>query len=190
MKNNPFNKRRNYFIKKSFQAKFFAWFALLLIMEALVIGALFMHISGQTLTTGYQGSQFVIDKTSSFFFTSFVVMSAIVGISVGLAGILVFIFLSHRIAGPLYRFEKALQDLSEGNLATRVKLRRTDELAQLQNTLNGVLEKIDSQLKDVKKDLDVAHKLTLAHDDKEGRMQEVKEVIARIKKRMDAFKTS
>ena len=181
--------RKNYFIKKSFQTKFFAWFALLLIMEALAIGGLFMYISGQTLTTGYQGSQFVIDKTSSFFFVSFVIMSVIVGISVGTAGILVFIFLSHRIAGPLYRFEKAMQDLSEGNFAARVNLRRTDELAGLQNVLNGAFEKIDSQLKSVKTDLEAARKLTLAHD-KEGHMQAVKEIIARIKQKIDAFKTS
>ncbi len=182
-------RRKNYFIKKSFQAKFFVGFVALLVIEALLIAGLFMRISGQTLTTGYSGSRFVIDKTSSFFFVNFTVMCTIVGIAVGLAGMFVFIFLSHKIAGPLYRFESVLKDLAKGNLTTRINLRKSDQLEDIKNTFNAALESADERLTEVKKDLDEAHYLaSQLGSDKEAK--NLKDAIARAKERIEFFRTS
>ena len=182
-------RRKNYFIKKSFQAKFFVGFVALLVIEALLIAGLFMRISGQTLTTGYSGSRLVIDKTSSFFFVNFTVMCTIVGIAVGLAGMFVFIFLSHKIAGPLYRFESVLKDLAKGNLTTRINLRKSDQLEDIKNTFNAALESADERLTEVKKDLDEAHYLaSQLGSDKEAK--NLKDAIARAKERIEFFRTS
>lgn len=181
--------RKHYFIKKNFQTKFFIGFVALLLIEAVLIAALFMMISRQTLTTGYSGSQFVIESTPSFFFVSFVILSVVVGVAVGLAGMLVFIFLSHRIAGPLYRFEKTLRELSEGNVASRINLRRTDQLTELQNALNVALGRFNDRLKEIKKEVGEAQKAA-TRNDKEKSMREIREILARIKEKINFFKTS
>ncbi|MFH1594517.1 MAG: methyl-accepting chemotaxis protein [Candidatus Omnitrophota bacterium] len=183
------HRRRNYFIKKPFQTKFIVGFILLLIFQVLLIGGLLMRSSNQTITTGYSGSRFVMEKTSSFFFINFIIVGLSTGITIGIAGFLTFIMLSHRIAGPLHRFENVLNGLSEGNLLNRTNLRRTDQLAELQRALDKALKNIDDQLKRIKKDVEAAQKM-LAEKDSQGRLPEIKEALAGIKDKIDFFKTS
>src|SRR5438309_11848334 len=48
------------------------------------------------------------------------------------------IYLTHRLAGPLFRFEQAARELIRGNLALRIRLRKRDELHELAGLLNQV----------------------------------------------------
>lgn len=61
------------------------------------------------------------------------------------------IFLSHKIAGPLYRFQKIFEELIQGNLSVRCQLRKFDEAKPVAYTLNHALESVDSQVARVKK---------------------------------------
>jgi methyl-accepting chemotaxis protein len=49
------------------------------------------------------------------------------------------VFFSHMIAGPVYRLEKALARVKEGDLSVSVRLRRFDELKDLAGMLNEAL---------------------------------------------------
>ena len=49
---------------------------------------------------------------------------------------------SHRIVGPLRRFEVALQDLTAGKSVPAVKLREHDLLPELQNAFNAYLQSL------------------------------------------------
>lgn len=53
---------------------------------------------------------------------------------------------SHRIAGPVYRFESALQSLQEGDVSMEIRLRNKDEFqeiaAQFNKTVDLLREKI------------------------------------------------
>ncbi len=46
------------------------------------------------------------------------------------------IYLSHKIAGPIYRIEKFLGDMSAGNLTSRIVLRKGDELRTIADKIN------------------------------------------------------
>ena len=48
------------------------------------------------------------------------------------------ILFSHRIAGPIYRFEKTVETLSEGNFSIRLKLRKRDEFHEIADGLNSL----------------------------------------------------
>ncbi len=50
------------------------------------------------------------------------------------------IVVSHKIAGPVYRLQKAARDVSRGDLTTSVNLRRDDELKNLSDAFNSVIE--------------------------------------------------
>ncbi|MDB4349494.1 methyl-accepting chemotaxis protein [Omnitrophica bacterium] len=182
-------RRRQYFIKKSFQTRFLIGFVALIVIEALLIGALFLFTSSATVTTGYSGSRFVIDRTSSFFLVNFVFTSVVIGLALAITGALIFIFLSHRIAGPLFRFEDALRDISRGNLAGRISLRKADQLTGLQDSLNTTLDSLDSKLGGIKKDLDEASDLASRHD-AQRHAQNIKDAIAKAQEKFSFFKTS
>ena len=46
------------------------------------------------------------------------------------------IFISHKVAGPVYRFMKFSEDLQEGRFAAKIYLRQGDELMELASALN------------------------------------------------------
>lgn len=181
--------RKNYFIKKAFQTKFVIGFVFLLLVEALFIAGLFMHMSGETLTTGYSGSHFVIEKTSSFFVASVAIIALVVGTAMALAGGVIFILLSHRVAGPLYRFEETLSEMADGNIAGRVKLRKTDQLKEMQTAFNKALDAIDGRLEEIKRGIGEADDLAGRYAGDEH-VKEVKDAISKIKDKIAFFKTS
>lgn len=59
-------------------------------------------------------------------------------IFLGIMGI-VTVFVSHRWAGPIYRFERSAQIVSGGDLTHRVSLRTGDDLMELQDEFNAMI---------------------------------------------------
>ena len=58
------------------------------------------------------------------------------------------IFFSHKIAGPIYRFEKSCHNVIDGNYTDRVRLRQGDEMINLAGLYNEMLEKTQARLKE------------------------------------------
>jgi len=180
-------RRKNYFIKKRFQARFAIYFLALVILEAVLIGALFLYASKGTLTTAYLQEGLRIENTSSFFFVSFILITLIVGVMVGLSAMVVFIYLSHRMAGPLYRFEKSLDEITGGNLRYRIRLRKTDQFEELQNSLNNFIKSADDRVGGIKKDVLVI--LNILKQEKIDR-DRLEETVERLKEKIEFFRTS
>jgi nitrate/nitrite-specific signal transduction histidine kinase len=61
--------------------------------------------------------------------------------------VLLTVFFSHKIAGPIYRFEKACNNMIEGNYSTEIKLRKGDEMQNLAELLNEVMKVSRERLK-------------------------------------------
>ncbi len=53
------------------------------------------------------------------------------------------IYLSHKIAGPLYRFQMSLEALEKGNMSVRIHLRESDEAQFLGSQFNETVESLD-----------------------------------------------
>jgi signal transduction histidine kinase len=49
--------------------------------------------------------------------------------------------LSHRVAGPLYRMEKELDEIIAGNKSAPIKLRKKDEFKILADKINKLIAK-------------------------------------------------
>jgi len=60
------------------------------------------------------------------------------------------IYLTHRLAGPLFRFEQAARELIRGNLALRIRLRKGDDLHELAGLLNEVLETVEPAFREIR----------------------------------------
>lgn len=180
-------RRRKYFIKKRFQLKISTYFLALVILEAVLISALFLYVSKGTLTTAYSQEGLRIESTFSFFFVSFILTSLIVGVMIGLSALVIFIYLSHRMAGPLYRFEKSLDDVANGNLCHRIKLRKTDQFEKLQDALNDFIKSMDSRVGDIKRNASVI--LKISKQEKIDKDQ-LKEDVEKLKDKLEFFKTS
>lgn len=61
------------------------------------------------------------------------------------------IFISHKIAGPLYRFEDILHRMNRGELDMRCHLRKFDEAKSVAQAFNTALESLDTRISRMKK---------------------------------------
>lgn len=60
------------------------------------------------------------------------------------------IYLTHRLAGPLFRLEQTARELIRGNLALRIRLRKGDELHELAGLLNEVLDTLEQAFRGIR----------------------------------------
>ncbi len=136
------NQRRNYFIKKEFQAKFILKFCILIISACAVMGALIYFLSTKTATTSFENLRLIVKSTSNFILPTLILSSLVAIIFISTATIIVVLFISHRIAGPLYRLEKSLAEIGSGNLAVDVRLRKSDEIKALAASVNNMIRNL------------------------------------------------
>jgi len=140
----PAYKRKQYLVAKKFQLKYTGLILLLMFLTAsmcsYVVYYTAMILMGEKLANVYpQGRLLYIVKTVNFR----ILLSAIL---VTPLVVMLGIFLSHRIAGPIFRMEKFLKDMAAGNLASRITLRQGDEMATLAGGINNLAEALSSSI--------------------------------------------
>lgn len=80
--------------------------------------------------------------------------------------------ISHKIAGPIYKFEKSCDKIASGDLTHRVYLRKGDYLVELQNSFNKMIDnlhriiKINQDLKEELKKSNIATNMIEESDNK------------------------
>ena len=137
-------KTSNFFIKKDFQGKMALAIFLSVIGGCLLFLLLMAVFSADSMMISYTNSDVQVGRTPWMLFkntlaanwifliigSTFLVLAAVVG--------------THRIAGPLYHFEKTFSMMIEGNLSDTIYLREKDEgkdLAARVNQFNAMLSK-------------------------------------------------
>jgi len=145
------HKRRQYFIKKDFQIKFILGFCLLILAGVIVSSILLFYFSQDTLTSSFQQSRLVIENTSTAMLPALIYTSLITLGLISLATIIVTLFVSHKIAGPLFRLEKELQEIGAGDLTKNVRLREKDQLTTMAETLNQMTHSLHDNIFEIQK---------------------------------------
>ncbi len=59
-------------------------------------------------------------------------------------------FITHRIAGPLYRIDQCMKKLTSGDLTVRGHLRKGDQAVEIMETFNGMAESLENSVKRLK----------------------------------------
>ena len=148
-------KRHIYFIEKSFQAKFIMKFCSLIGLGGiLTIGLLYLWAKGAT-TVSIVNSRVIVTTTADFILPLLIQTVIIVTILVAIATIAVTLFVSHKIAGPLYRFKKIMEAMGEGDFLNQVKIRKGDQLQDLAKIFDDMIVKNRLKIKALKADLGI-----------------------------------
>jgi len=154
MENKFPDRRKNYYIKKEFQRSFILKFLSLVIIGVIISGAIVYFMSGSTLTTTFSNSRLAIKNTAEYIFPTVLLSSVSVLIIIGMAAIVMTLFVSHKIAGPLYRIGKDIEELSAGDLNVRFTLRGGDEIKELAEKLDSMVRSLRSRATGIKIALD------------------------------------
>lgn len=181
----PPNKRRTYFIEKSFQARFILKFSSLVLLSGLLTTLILYFLSMRSTTVSIVDSRVVVRTTADFLLPILIQTILVVMVFVSIGAILVTLFVSHKIAGPLYHFKKKMEDLGQGDFSDSFGLRHGDQLHDLAVSVNNMVTKIRQEIKGLKG-------LLYSLKEKSGRLQgeeELKKLCRELNKKIDYFKT-
>lgn len=146
MKEVRIDRRKTRFIEKSFQVKFIIKFCMLVIIGGLLTIGVLYFLSMRSTTVAIVNSEVVVKTTADFLLPIFIQTIVVVMILVSIATIIVTLFVSHKIAGPLYRLKKAMHDLGEGNFSAEINLRKFDQLKHIAQEFNNMARKLKERL--------------------------------------------
>jgi len=146
--------RKTVLVKRSLQLKYIGMVFLSVLVASLIVGGDVYYSLSRVMLTECPSS---IDRVVQFNGVLLVKVALYLGLM-----LLISLYVSHRFAGPIYRFEKSAQAVSGGDLTHRVSLRTGDELMELQEEFNGMVAGLQAL---VQKDRNLALRLIERLDD-------------------------
>lgn len=128
--------RRTVIVKRSLQIKYVGIIFLSVLLGSLIVGGDIYYNMSKIILAENPSLTPMISQFNTAILVKVCLYLAIV--------LLISIFVSHRFAGPIYRFEKSAQIVSGGDLTHRVSLRTGDELMELQEEFNGMIASLQA----------------------------------------------
>jgi len=140
-----FYKRRQFLVKKEFQLKYVGVIVGVMLLGAVISGYTIYYnawlLLGEKLANVYPQGRLV------HIFRSVNIRLAINLFFISIFCVGIGIFTSHRIAGPIFRIKKFLDDVTNGNYAQRLHLRKHDELKDIAEAINKLDDKLEREKK-------------------------------------------
>ena len=144
------NRRHIVLIDKSFQFKLIAKFIIINILMMIICG-LFLYIFLNSEVDSNLQTAHVTFKNIRDMLLPIIVTISIINILVSSIIIVFFVlYTSHKVAGPMYRFNEALRDILNKNLKTFTDLRDGDQLYECSITLKQVSKALTEDLSGIK----------------------------------------
>lgn len=139
-------RRLNYLINKDFQLRYVAKVLFGIIIMALIVSLTIYYTTWSRIMDAFYYLPAIASQFASLFSSVNQALFTLLLIFIGLATI-ISVFISHRIAGPMFRFEKSLGSIGEGDLSIRVSLRKNDEFHYLAEDFNCMLDQLNQRIK-------------------------------------------
>lgn len=187
-------KRKNFYIDKVIQNDFIVKFSSLVGASAIVIVGLLYLFARFSTTIAIIKARVVVASTADFLLPLFVQTVVIVTIFVSIATVFMALFVSHKIAGPLYRFKQTFNELGSGNFTNQIRLRKDDQLQEVAGDFNQMLTTVRNQLHqaqeslvDIKKDMDAIGEFGV-EDSKRKQFADLKHKVSDLEKAIKFFR--
>jgi methyl-accepting chemotaxis protein len=102
------------------------------------------------VTTAFVDSRLSIVSTAHYILPGLIAASLISVVLISIATAAVVVYLSHRIAGPLFHIERSVREIAKGNMGLNIKLRSTDEIVKIKDCINEMTYEIRTHIADVR----------------------------------------
>lgn len=143
--------RKHYFIKKGLQTRFIGTVLLIVSLVMVVIfcnlyffGMFLLQEDSETL---YENALMKLKADLSDKLMGRLVLLGLVNVIIV---VLISLFFSHQIAGPVYKLEKTLQRIIDGDVATKFSFRKSDRFDEVAELLNDMKDGLTDSLKTAK----------------------------------------
>lgn len=171
-------KKLNLQVKKELQKWLLIRIFGAILVSSLVAGLILFFYARQEVSASFYEAHIKIRHVSDLLLP---VVAAGAFVSL-ISGTILALFLPQKIAGPLFRMEKKLQEVQEGDLTTVVSLRENDTLKDFANTINNTIFALKKEVTAIKAN----HEELAAELGKEGGGHAA--VLEKQKNRLDFFK--
>lgn len=137
----PFQ-RRTIFIKKSLQLRYMLLIVTCVLCGLAIMGMELVATLNDLFDTYPVLMQPIYDEfipiASAFFYKIAIYVLLVVIISA---------IVSHKMAGPVYRFEQVCKAVAKGDFSQRVHLRKGDRLTDLQDEFNKMMDVVETRVR-------------------------------------------
>ena len=140
-------KRRNYLINRSVQPRYMGMVALFICIISLITGWTIYSTTWIMITERVQGEPELAQILSELN-TLLIVRTALVILAGMCVAVILTMFISHRIAGPIFRIGRTLLEIGQGGIPRKISLRQRDEFKELSEAVNSVIEKAEEISRD------------------------------------------
>ena len=190
-------KLKNYLINKRFQLKYTLMIAILTTILVIILGYVIFRtvsqasdqlaacvLADETYASDAQvellRASLAADKRKAFYVLFAFLFLLLFGIT--LSGI----YITHKVAGPMFKIRKLMKDVDSNNLHLRGKLRKGDELLELFEDFDAMINRLrDGRKADIEKINEVTEQLKEAPE-----KGNIKNVVANLEKMKEAKQVS
>ncbi len=183
--------RKIYIVDKKFQYKFVLMLIFFIVLTVLTISFTTFYVVWQSVINEFFFVPEAAKKLGDIYLHTselLIVPLAVLAVIGAVAGV----FISHRIAGPVYRVKRVSEEIAKGNLSVSVKFRKGDELHDLADSMNSMISGIRTLVKEDRNAIDkiaaVSEKLTADLKKQEGLKEEVEKTIVELNKIVKTLK--
>ncbi len=146
--NHRFFRRKKVLIRPSYQIKLALTFFIYLAIYSIILGfviffPLYMDIHTASDLNEANRLSMIVLYLHKRVWTGLFFVSVLAGIHA--------IYSTHRLLGPMYRFEKMIDAIIRGDLKQRVNIRRGDELRDMAGLLNSLADLFEKSMEDKEK---------------------------------------
>jgi methyl-accepting chemotaxis protein len=167
----PSFKRKQIYINMDLQFKYSLILVFTMFIEMIIVGLGLLYVFSQPKPDIPGANIYFIYKA---------VLAIIVFLT--LCNITVGVYMSHKVAGPLFRFVMCTREVANGNLKIQVNLRKGDELRELESAFNDMTERLRSVVREDRKRLEdiigaveiIESEMAKSKADKDKVLEEVK----------------
>ncbi len=144
-------KRRRFRLVHPFQRTYAAWIGALLFLYSIVVFGLaviapyIVPAFKLASTMPLEARQHAADQ---FLFLAETLWPALLALTLG--SVVFAMYVTNRLAGPLYAIDRFVQGVEAGDLSQRVHLRKGDELLDLAQHINACVDRFDTTLLEIR----------------------------------------
>src|SRR3989304_4661378 len=135
-------------VETGFKLRFMLTFCIITITAVSMASLLFYFLTYRELSHDYGEAFFTLQSVKRaifpLLFASVQSIALLTVVSIAIA--VISLFFSHKIAGPLYRFEKSMEAVGSGDLTCVVRLRAGDQFMRLENTMGTSINSMNQRV--------------------------------------------
>ena len=179
--------RKRFFLSDSSQPRLLLTIEVLFFFLLIVSGGILYLVFNQDLTTAYFQAHLRVKNAQEILLPTLVLVN-LGGLSVS---VVLMLFYTHRIAGPVYRLCRILREVGHGNLIQSVAFRRNDSLKELEQATVDMLSGLNERVRHLQTNARGASALTAvllsAHPNLSVELEHLRETLAELESDLDRF---